>query len=234
MKNIIAGILFIITTITFAQQLNLLDNQGKRHGVWKKNFENTNVLRYEGEFFHGKEIGLFKFYKNIEGKAVLTATKQFNKENNIAKVTYLASTGKIISQGEMNGKKRIGTWTYYHNKTKNILSKDHYNSNGELEGERLVYYPDGVLAQKETYSNGKLNGSALSYSTKGILIKNYTYQNGELHGPVTAFDDKAQKILEGQYQKDRKHGVWKYYQDGKLLKETDFTRRSKNPNKKKQ
>ena len=39
-----------------AQDLNQFDENGKHHGIWKKNYEGTQVLRYEGEFFHGKEI----------------------------------------------------------------------------------------------------------------------------------------------------------------------------------
>ena len=38
--------------------------------------------------------------------------------------------------------------------------------------------------------------------------------------------------MEGVYQKDRRHGIWKFYKEGKLIKEKDFTRRSKNPYKK--
>ncbi|MGB1307890.1 MAG: toxin-antitoxin system YwqK family antitoxin [Oceanihabitans sp.] len=232
MKKITYILVFLLTNIVLGQKINQTDANGKRHGIWKKNFDKTRVIRYEGEFFHGKEIGLFKFYKNIEGKAVLTATKEFKKNSEIAKVTYLASTGKVISKGEMNGKLRIGEWIYYHNKTKNILSKDNYNTKGELHGERLVYYPDGVLAQKEIYQNDKLHGPSLSYSTKAVLIKEYNYVNGELHGPAKVFDENALKLLEGQYQNGRKHGIWKYYNAGKFIKEKDFTRRSKNPYKK--
>ena len=85
-QNIKFIILLTFATIFCGAQesLNQFDANGKRHGVWKKTFEGTNVLRYEGEFHHGKEIGLFKFYKNIRKQAVLTATKQFNKNDNSA------------------------------------------------------------------------------------------------------------------------------------------------------
>ena len=73
MKIVVAYILFFITSFGYSQSVNQFDADGKRHGIWKKNFDKTNVLRYEGEFFHGKEIGVFKFYKNINKKAVLTA-----------------------------------------------------------------------------------------------------------------------------------------------------------------
>ena len=231
MKNILFLFVFLLPILAGAQDVNQLDAEGKRHGVWKKNFENTDVLRYQGEFSHGKEIGEFTFYKNVDGKAVLAANKQFNKDNNIAKVSFYASTGKLISEGQMNGKLYIGTWTYYQNKTKNILSKDSYNDKGELHGARLVYYDDGVLAQTESYVNGKLHGPSIWYTEKSIVVKEYVYDSGELHGPATFYDKAGVMVLQGQYQRDRKHGVWKYYENGKLVKEKDFTRKSNNPYK---
>ena len=231
MKNILFLFVFINCIFASAQEVNQLDSEGKRHGIWKKNYEDTNVLRYEGEFFHGKEIGVFKFYKKVNGKAVLAANKQFNKENAIAQVTFYASTGKLISEGKMNGKLHIDTWTYYQNKTKHILSKDTYNDKGELHGERLVYYDDGVLAQTETYVNGKLHGASIWYTEKSVVVKEYAYENDELHGPAKYYDKTGVMVLQGQYKRDKKHGVWKYYENGKLIKEKDFTRKSKNPYK---
>ena len=101
-------VLFLATPVL--GQINQLDENGKRHGVWKKNFDNTNILRYEGAFSHGKEIGLFKFYQNIDGKAVLAATREFLENSNKANVKFFASTGKLISEGQMNGKLYIGAW----------------------------------------------------------------------------------------------------------------------------
>ena len=62
MKFIYLSLVLLVTTLVSSQEINQLDSNGKRHGIWKKTFEDTNILRYEGEFFHGKERGLFKFY----------------------------------------------------------------------------------------------------------------------------------------------------------------------------
>ena len=60
------ALFFIIAIISantlVAQDVNKLDEAGKRHGVWKKFYPNSKQLRYEGEFNHGKEVGTFKFY----------------------------------------------------------------------------------------------------------------------------------------------------------------------------
>jgi antitoxin component YwqK of YwqJK toxin-antitoxin module len=231
MRNILFLFGFLFTILSFSQSINQIDKNGERHGLWKKNYDSTEVARYEGEFFHGKEIGVFKYYKKVDDKAILAATKQFNKDNNLSEVSFFASTGKLISKGQMNGKLYVGTWVYYQNKTNYILSKDQYNNDGKLHGERLVYYENGELAQKEVYVNGKLHGPSVWYAENGTVIKEYAYDQGELHGPAKYYNQDGVMVLQGQYQSDRKHGVWKYYEAGKLIREKDFTRRSKNPYK---
>ncbi len=227
MKFIYCNILLLISSFAFAQSINQFDSNGKRHGIWKKTFEGTNVLRYEGEFLHGKEIGLFKFYKNIKKKAVLTATKQFNTTNNIAYVTFLSSKGKLISEGEMDGKKYIGEWKYYQKRNDNLLTLEHYNTKGVLDGERFVYYENGQVAEKQLYKNGKLEGSSIWYSEKNVVLKEFFYEDGELNGASKYYNPKGELITEGQYKRGKKHGIWKYYENGKLIDEKDFTYKPK-------
>jgi antitoxin component YwqK of YwqJK toxin-antitoxin module len=207
----------------FAQETNQFDSNGKRHGIWKKNFENSEVVRYEGTFKNGKEVGEFKFYKNIKNKPVLTATKLFNENDNTAQVTFLASNGKVISEGQMRGKNYIGTWKYYQKSSKNIMTIESYNDKGELDGDRIVYYPNGQIAEQQNYLNGKPEGESMIYSTKNVLLKSFFYLNGELHGPAKFYNPKGELLSEGHYKRGKKDGVWKYFENGKLIKEEDFT-----------
>ncbi|ULC58554.1 toxin-antitoxin system YwqK family antitoxin [Flaviramulus sp. BrNp1-15] len=228
MKIVYSFLIFLINySFIFAQDINQFDASGKRHGIWKKNFDETKVLRYEGEFLHGKEVGLFKFYKNIKNKAVLTATKQFNENDNIAEVKFLSSNGKLISEGQMNGKRYIGTWKYYQKNSDRLLTIEHYNANGNLNGERLVYYPNGQIAEKQNYVDGKLEGSSLWYSEKNVVLKSFNYVNDELHGEAKFFNPKGELITEGFYKKGKKHGIWKFYENNKLVEEKDFTYKPK-------
>ena len=232
MKYKVLGILLLFTGLLSAQQFNEYDVEGKRHGKWKKNFEGTNVIRYEGEFNHGKEIGQFKFYKNINGKPVLTATRDFQKDGT-AEVIFYASSGKIVSKGLMNGRIYIGPWKYYHNNSNQLMTLEHYNSVGELHGDRIVYYPNGQIAEKTFYKKGELDGNAIWYAENGVMIKNYIYNNGLLNGIASFYDKEGKLIVEGVYRNDKKHGVWKYYENGKLKEEKDYTVYSKNPYKNK-
>jgi len=211
----------------FAQDFNQFDANGKRHGVWKKNFEDSNIIRYEGQFSHGKEIGLFKFYKNYKKKAILSATKQFTEEDNKAQVKFLASSGKVISEGRMDGKIYIGTWKYYQKNSDKLLTLEHYNNQGELVGDRLVYYPNGQIAEKQYYIKGKLNDACLWYSEKNVVLKSFFYEKGELHGDAKFYNPKGELVSEGQYKRGKKDGLWKYYEKGDLIKEKDFTYKPK-------
>ncbi|MEH6535858.1 MAG: toxin-antitoxin system YwqK family antitoxin [Psychroserpens sp.] len=217
--------IFILTIAplgSYAQNtVNQYDNNEERHGVWRKHFDKTKELRYEGQFNHGKEIGLFKFYTLHKGESVLSATKQFNENDNKAVVKFLSSKGKIISEGQMNGKLYIGKWIYYHNKKDAIMTIEYYN-NGQLEGEKLVFYPDGNTAEKANYANDKLEGKSTWYSENGKVLKEFLYKNGEFHGISTYYDASGNIQAEGLYKNGLKEGVWTYYEGKRLSKKLNY------------
>ncbi|RLD26954.1 MAG: toxin-antitoxin system YwqK family antitoxin [Bacteroidetes bacterium] len=227
MKHLITVFLFFISSSISAQDINQLDANGKRHGIWKKTFEGTNQLRYQGEFSHGKEIGLFKFYKLLKKKSVLTATKQFNESDNIADVRFLSSRGKVISQGRMNGKLYVGEWTYYHNNSNVIMTRETYDNEGRLQGKRIVYYDNGLLAEEVNYEEGSKYGVSKWYSLKGVVLKQFVYKNNELHGIAKYYNGKGEILVEGSYKRGKKTGIWKYYKEGELVEEKDLTYRPK-------
>lgn len=221
---------FFIVLLTFSffnasSQItyNQVDANGKRHGKWKKMFQDTKQIRYEGQFEHGKEVGLFKFYKLVHQKSVLSATKQFNSDNGLAEVIFLASNGRVISKGVMDGKKYVGKWLYYHNNSDVVMTEEHYNDNGKLEGSKIIYFNNGQVAEKLQFIKGKEDGNAKNYSEKGVLLKDYNYKNGELNGPYKDYNKVGDLIVDGQFKEGKKHGRWKFYENGKLIKEKNFS-----------
>tara|TARA_B100000809_G_C15138940_1_gene532023 strand:+ start:1403 stop:2083 length:681 start_codon:yes stop_codon:yes gene_type:complete len=213
---------FIISTsVGFSQnEINKLDSQGKRHGIWKKNFTDSEQVRYEGEFDHGKEIGVFKFYCE-ECETTPSMTKLFNENDVISEVKYFSEKGKLISEGNMKGKVRIGLWIYYHNGTKIIMTNENYN-NGELNGKKSTFYKTNVLAEEINYSNGIKEGKNIYYSLTGIILKNLNYLNNELQGEAKYYDALGNIVLEGAYKNGKKNGVWKTYEEGVFVKEEFF------------
>ena len=97
----------IISAFNFAiaQEINQMDENGERHGIWQKKFPGTDQLRYEGEFDHGKEIGTFKFYCEDCGSQPMVI-KVFNRKDDIADVKYFTKKGKLVSEGAMQSKKK--------------------------------------------------------------------------------------------------------------------------------
>ena len=217
-------LIFFISLLTWPQEINQFDANGKRHGIWKKNFDGTKQVRYQGEFNHGKEVGEFKFYKLLKKKSVLTAIKQFNNTDNSAFVKFLSSRGKVISEGKMLGKLYVGKWIYYHNRTKGVMTFENYNDKGLLQGEKLVYYKEGKVAERANYINGKLQGESKWYSVKGVVLKAFIYDNDELHGVAKYYNGKAELVVEGRYNRGKKAGIWKYYENEKLTEEKDFSK----------
>jgi len=222
MKTIFVYLLLIFVVPAAPQTINQFDDNNERHGIWKKYFDNTNVLRYEGEFNHGKEVGLFKFYQNIGNKAVLVATRDFIKDSNLANVKFFTSTGKLISEGQMNGKLYIGEWKFYQKNSKELLILEYYNEEGNLNGDRFVYYKNGEIAEKQHFENGLLNGESLWYTEDKILIKQMIYNNDKLHGLSKFYSSEGQLIIEGTYKDDKKVGVWKYFENGVLVEEQNY------------
>lgn len=219
--------LLLNTTFVFSQNdVNQFDSQGKRHGVWKKNFENSEQTRYSGAFNHGKEIGVFKFYCN-DCEDQPTIIKTFNDTDEVAEVKYFTKKGKLVSEGKMVGKLRVGEWIYYHERSKSIMTKENY-TNGLLDGAKLTYYKNNTLAEELTYKNGLKEGTNIYYTHTGVVLKKLTYVNDELHGLGIYYDAEGKVILEGNYKNGKKNGIWKAYEDGKLVKEEKFPKHENN------
>lgn len=214
----------IILTIACAQKpVNQFDEDGKRHGIWTKNYHKTDQKRYEGEFVHGKEIDTFKYYTLSKGKSVLSATKVFNLKDSLSDVKFFTSKGKVISEGQMNGKKYIGQWVFYHKDSSAKMIVENYNDDGKLEGIRTVYYQNGLVAEEAHYKNGELDGESKWFSESKTLLRHSIYKNGELNGKTINYDSEGKKTSEGDYTNDKRSGIWYYYESGKLKKEIDHT-----------
>jgi antitoxin component YwqK of YwqJK toxin-antitoxin module len=125
---------FSCVTILGAQEVNKLDTNGERHGLWQKNYGGTDQIRYEGTFEHGKEIGTFKFYCE-DCKKVPMAVKEFELGSDIVDVKYYTPKGTLVSQGKMEGKNRVGEWLYFHKNSSKVMTSEFYK-NGKLNGQK--------------------------------------------------------------------------------------------------
>jgi len=223
-QNIIFIIFLTFGMSAFTQSdINQFDEDGKRHGVWKKNFENTRSLRYVGQFEHGKEVGLFKYYQKIGRTSKLAATKEFNENDNSAYVKFVSLSGKTISEGKMKGKDYVGKWTYYHKNSEKIMTIENYSDHGQLHGVKTVFYSNQQISEEVNYQNGKKEGKETHYAPTGVAVKVYNYVEDQLHGEAKHYDERGKLTIEGQYKKNKKTGIWKYYKNGEYMDQKDFT-----------
>ncbi len=219
----ISFILLIISGLSsvdgLSQSYNQVDDQGKRHGQWQKKYPQSQQLRYEGTFEHGKEIGDFKFYDEKGGHP--TAIKSYTVGSPLLDVSFYTTAGKKVSEGKMLEKKREGEWIYYHQDGDEVMIKENY-SDDLLSGKRTVYYITGEIASIENYEAGLKNGQAVNYSDKGKLLQEVTFKEDRLQGWAKIYDPTGVLIREGTYKDNKKHGSWKYYKDGVLEKTVKF------------
>lgn len=215
MKNVIFTLLFILSiSIVVAQNHNQFDTNKKRHGIWKKNYDNGNI-RYRGEFNHGKEIGIFKYYSIATSKHPIII-KEFSTSNNTATVKFYTKSGKLESKGTMDGKSRIGKWLYYHKDGKTVMQEESYLNN-KLEGSYKTFFPNKKPTILANYKNGKLEGTYKRYSINNVLYQDLLYKDGKLEGEVTYYDRLTGEITEkGPYKNDLRVGTWSLYIDGEF------------------
>lgn len=214
------GIICFLKPLSAQEQINAFDDNGKRHGVWKKYFEGTDQLRYEGKFEHGKEVGTFKFYCD-ECKSQPMVVKKFSDRDNSAEVQYFTIKGKLVSKGKMIGKQREGEWLFYHENTDVVMSRENY-VDGKLDGKKYTYYPNGLTTEEISYKNGVMEGENLYYGPDGTLLKKLKYVNDELHGEAIYYDAYGNVTIKGHYKNGKKHGLWQYFKDGKVTLEETY------------
>jgi antitoxin component YwqK of YwqJK toxin-antitoxin module len=213
-------LLFFVTFCEAQLDINQFDSNNKRHGIWEKFHPNSKQIRYQGTFSHGKEIGVFKYYC-IDCGDIPMVVKTFNDSNSLAVVQYFTKKEKLVSEGKMDGKNRVGEWIYFQKNSNNIMTKENY-VNGKLEGLKYTYYINKVLTEEILYKNGIKEGLHNYYSLEGVLLKKLQNKNNQLNGLASYYDAYGNLIIEGNYKNGKKHGLWKYYKNGKIVKEETF------------
>jgi len=204
-----------IISMNAQSNINQMDSNGKRNGVWKKYYGNNRV-RYVGTFDHGKEVGEFKYY-SASNSSYPIIVKKFHKDGDLADVQFFTTSGMLESKGKMIGKKREGKWLFYHPDGKSIMSEENYN-NGKLHGVYKTFYPSGEPTEISAYKNGLQEGNYKKYSIKGFLYQDFNYANGKLNGMAIYYSRKSGDLIKkGPFKDDLRVGTWENYVDGELV-----------------
>ena len=200
---------------------NLLDANGKKHGIWKGIYEESKRPRYEGSFSHGKEIGLFKFFDDTKQSSVI-ATREFNSKDNGAYTIFYDQKNNKVSEGNVINKLYEGQWKYYHQASDKIMTIENYKK-GKLEGLRSVYYLSGKIAEEAFYVANFKDGNYKKYSENGIVLEESVYKNNEYNGFAIFKDPDGTVVSKGQFKNGKKTGIWQFFEKGKQLKEVNMS-----------
>lgn len=218
MKKIIAIFFVFCSYVGFSQdKLNQLDDHGKRDGVWKGVHQSSNRPRYEGNFIHGKETGVFKYFDDTKAGTII-ATRDFSKNDNSCYAIFYDQKGNKVSEGKLLDKVNEGSWKYYHFQSNQLMTLEFYK-NGKLEGNRKIYYRDGTIAEDTNYKAGIKEGASKTFSEKGQPIEEHMYKNGQYEGTASYYDGNGNKLYEGNYVNGKRVGNWKFFENNKVIKE---------------
>lgn len=218
MKQLIfTFLLFGVFIATAQDKINQLDDKGNRHGLWRGTHKESNRIRYEGIFNHGKETGIFKYFDDTKAGSVI-ATRDFSKGDGSCYAIFYDQKGNKVSEGKLMNKIPEGEWKYYHFESNQLMTYEFYK-NGKLDGIRKVFYKDGTIAEETNYKLGIKEGASKRFSEKGQLIESHIYKNDLFDGPATYYDGLGNKMYEGNYVSGKRVGIWKFFENNKVIKQ---------------
>lgn len=218
MKQLIfTFLLFGVFIATAQDKINQLDDKGNRHGLWRGTHKESNRIRYEGIFNHGKETGIFKYFDDTKAGSVI-ATRDFSKGDGSCYAIFYDQKGNKVSEGKLMNKIPEGEWKYYHFESNQLMTYEFYK-NGKLDGIRKVFYKDGTIAEETNYKLGIKEGASKRFSEKGQLIESHIYKNDLFDGPATYYDGLGNKMYEGNYVNGKRVGIWKFFENNKVIKQ---------------
>lgn len=202
----------------FAQPKNQTDNQGEKHGPWEVRFEESNTIKYAGNFIHGVPEGKFTYYfPNGKIKTISIFTNK-GTENEV--VMYYPS-GVKLAEGKYLDKKKVGPWKFFDEK--GILRSEDYYVNGEKNGLSKIYNYEGALVKEISYLQDVEHGPVTEYFPNGKVMKKYQFEKGSREGEAIFYHLNGKVKSEGSYQYGVKQGWWTEYLDsGNIWKHEQF------------
>ncbi|MGA9639502.1 toxin-antitoxin system YwqK family antitoxin, partial [Flavobacterium sp.] len=223
MKVINLSIVLFATSIFGLQaqsNINKLDGNGKKDGLWKGVYEESKRPKYEGTFTHGKEVGTFKFFDDTKLGSVI-ATREFSLTDGSAYTIFYDQQKNKVSEGKVTNKIFEGEWKYYHHSSNIPMTIEHYK-NGKLDGLRSVFYTNGKIAEETNYKNDLKDGYYKKYSDNGVVLEETLYKASEYNGIAIFRKGDGTIASQGKFMNGKKVGVWQFFEKGKLVKEINM------------
>jgi len=128
---------FFLFSVGFSSfgQINQVDEQGRKQGEWVRTYDDSETIRYKGQFKDGKPVGKFVYYyPNNKIRSIITHDDNSNR----SEAYFYHLNEKLIAHGIYHNQKKDSVWTHF-------LPTGHYSytetyKNGKLNGERITFY----------------------------------------------------------------------------------------------
>lgn len=212
MKNVwILWLFFIQTSIA---QVNQVDAKGMKQGLWHKNYPDSKVYIYEGNFKDDKPVGNF-IYRYESG--VLKAVIDNKPNSNQSTVKLYFENEALMADGFYRNQKKDSIWMNY-NERGELVSLESYK-NDKLNGKKINYY---LMDQLETgelhilsvtnYRDDIRDGAFKEYYPNGKMKMSGNYVNGLRTGDWLEYYSTGKEMSRVRYKADFLHG-WSYFYD---------------------
>jgi antitoxin component YwqK of YwqJK toxin-antitoxin module len=210
--TILSLFLMMMTLFGQAQEFNVLDSQGRKQGLFKKYFENTEQVYYTGQFKNDIPFGTFIYYYKEGPKK---AEMQYQADPlQVHALTYYIK-GALMAEGVYYDKLKDGLWKYYDEK-ENLSSSENWLK-GKKHGEEKVYFPDGKLGEELTWKNDLRDGAWKQYFEDGVLYLEGFFLLDQYGGQMTFYYRNGKKEISGKYINGLREGTWFYFnEDGSI------------------
>ena len=199
-------ILIIILMLPFfVLGQNKKDSKGRKQGPWEVKFEDSEIIRYKGQFKDDKPFGTFHYYYP-DGK--LSAVSKYEDGGIVARTTMFDIEGTPMGYGKFINQKKDSTWTYFVGNT--VANREEFK-NGKRHGKKIVYYDSGRVYEETSFENGLEHGPYnMYYENKQVKI-NCNYVDGNRDGKITYYFSNGSVEAVGFYKNAVKNGIWRYY-----------------------
>lgn len=221
MYSNIKSILFSLVLVlglgyTSYAQVNKVDAQGRKQGNWVKTFDDSDDIRYQGQFKDDKPVGKFVYYYP-EGqiRSIITHSENSNR----SEAYFYQPTKELVAHGIYRGEKKDSIWSQF-------LPTGHYSytetyKNGLLNGERITYYGQEavedpnvkLILRKSNFVNGKAEGKFVEYFPDGIIKTEGQYVDGYFDGVILKNHPNGKTMIEERWKNKNKHGWWITYDE---------------------
>lgn len=138
---------------------------------------------------------------------------QIDEKFNPVKVPAIREDGKSLGDGHT-------LRVFYDSRWK--LNECYVEKGGKLDGQALLFYPDGSIKTENFYLKGKLHGPSRCWSTQGGLLAEGYFVNGLQEGKVVWYYPSGKLYSLQRYKKGVWHGAQEYYYEDGTIKTLMF------------